>query len=114
MRSWLEAGVAAFSWMPGCVAALTGTELQARCSAKEGTVQDLACMSYLVGHAEGMAAGFAASAARATYCPPAGLTPRQIQQIVLKHLREVPEDLHHGASDHVGAALLVAYPCKRN
>ena len=45
-------------------------------------------------------------------CGPEDLTGLQAMDIVLKHLREHPEDRHLAASSLVARALAEAFPCK--
>jgi hypothetical protein len=45
-------------------------------------------------------------------CLPDGVTRGQAREIVMKALRDHPEQLHHSASDLVMGALSKAFPCK--
>ena len=45
------------------------------------------------------------------FCIPAGVTNRQITEVVSKYLKDHPEKLHLNASDLVIDAIQTAWPC---
>jgi hypothetical protein len=106
---------------PSSANALTGNELLTHCGVverydagvalSEGDVSDATiCVHYIAGVFD-MLSLYAEANQR--FCPrvPAFLPPKQQVLIVMKHLRDHPEQLHHAAIGQVFSAIAKAYPC---
>lgn len=46
------------------------------------------------------------------WCPPENVTVGQAEMVVIKYLKEHPEDLHLVAGSQVANAFMSAFPCK--
>lgn len=66
------------------------------------------CEAYVSGVADGIAAG----PPRATACIPDGVTTAQLVEVVLKTLRDHPENAERHAGELVVQAYSRAFPCK--
>jgi Rap1a immunity proteins len=81
------------------VAELTDAELHAT----------RACIPYLRGVDDGISAGTALG--RAPFCPPAHVTNGQMEQVLVKYIREHPEKAHYLTAVLYLAAMEKAFPC---
>ena len=74
----------------------------------------LSCLSYTSGFMKGVIAGSIAASkdGQPLVCPSEDVTPQQIASVVLKYLREHPEDRHEDALGLVYIALARTFPCK--
>jgi len=89
----------------------TGNELLANCDKPENYFADGVCFGYLQGvqDAHQTFQGWG-DLNEPSYCMPDGVTVGQAQAIVVKYLKENPEDLHHRASGLVLNAFEEAFP----
>ena len=91
--------------------ALTGVQLYRNCiEAKQNSVQDLSCISYVRGFIDGMAMG-----GKGHFCPPdIGISTDRGRLVAEKYLRDHLEDLHIDAGLLLGSAFTKAFPCTSN
>lgn len=90
----------------------TGNTLLRECEGNR--LNQPSCLAYMSGLADGLALLFELhpqSSIRA--CVPDKVTVSQIRDVVLKYLREKPEDRHEAASTLGLLALVGAFPCKK-
>jgi hypothetical protein len=73
------------------------------------------CHTWIYGFVRGMQISQITATAvnlKPVTCFPRSITGEQAQLIIMKYLRDHPEDLHHEAAAISGAALIRAFPCK--
>ena len=110
-RAVLVAAVVGLAWGgPAEALFFNGNELQRICQAKNETASMDVCLGYINGVADVLSEKAEVAGSRA--CIPLGVTSSQAQAIVLRWLKEHPEDCHCNASSLVAEALEVAFPCK--
>ena len=83
----------------------SGNKIFADCSAPNSSAQRSICLGYIAGMADALEIA-------KLWCPPEGVTVGQTVDIVMKYLREHPEERHLTASGEGGLALAIAFPCK--
>jgi len=93
-----------------------GNDLLKHCEAdKEDPIGRLH-LSHCVGYIGGVSdlyGGFVGSnLMKPVWCLPKGVVLSQLHTILLKYLKENPQDLHHNAGSLVAAALFNAFPCE--
>lgn len=73
----------------------------------------LSCLSYTSGFVDGVLAGSIAASkdGKPVLCPSEAVTPQQVASVVLRYLREHPEDRHEDALGLAYIALARAFPC---
>ena len=81
----------------------TGNSLAQDCEQDDAMFQDGFCYGYVIGVFDKMSG--------VAMCPPDGVTVKQVESIVKKHLKENPAKLHLTARSLVSAALVEAFPC---
>lgn len=90
----------------------TGNEFATWCKAQQGGFERGMCLGYLDGvidtHTSFIIAG---SGALGFICIPDKVTKGQARDVVLKYMRDNPEQTHLSASTLVIAALREAFPC---
>jgi hypothetical protein len=85
---------------------MSGNSLLAKC---EGTTLDqITCMSYIVGVADAQA-GLLQGGSLQSRKLPAGVSPGQLQAIVVKYMKEHPEMLHYEAAQLVYIAIMRSF-----
>ena len=96
---------------PAMASALTGNELLSDCSEDMGSRGISSCLSYLeaVTDAHKTFVGWE-MLKEPSQCIPGRVTLGQAQAVVIKALKEHPEDLHNSASSLVLNALYDAFP----
>jgi len=82
-------------------AIVSGNSLVQYCEKGDAGFEDGFCYGYMVGVYEKMV--------DVIICPPNGVTVNQIASIVMKYLKENPEDLHLSAISLVSLALAEAF-----
>ena len=80
---------------------ITGNDLVNMCKEKDGYGHGV-CLGYVNG----------VSALQTKACIPKGVKFGQIRFVVLKYMRENPEQLHKDARMLIGQSLVVAWPCR--
>ena len=101
----------------------TGNDVLEMCQYVEKPMRDqsvdqkaatIACLNYTSGFMAGVLAGSiaASSDSRPIICPSEEVTAQQVSAVVLKYLRDHPEDRHESAVALVYIALAHAFPCK--
>lgn len=101
----------------------TGNDLLEMCRYVDKPVNDqpvgekaltLSCLNYTSGFMDGLLAGsiVASKHGKPLVCPSEEVTPQQVASVILKYLREHPEDRHEDALGLVYVALAHAFPCK--
>lgn len=96
---------------PSAAGWMSGNELLQSCEETNEAIkyQQLArCMGYIMGVADTMSADNSVNGFRAKFT--VGITVQQITDVVLKFLREHPEDRHYSANGLVAQALSEAFP----
>lgn len=92
----------------------SGNTLADKCrgaAQREVTFPDGICLGYVTGIADVMAIS---PIGRSRACiPTSGTTKGQMVDIVVKHIREHPEELHYDAASLVAKALSTAFPCRK-
>lgn len=93
---------------------VSGNKLYEYCRASDGTYESIACFNYIIGAADVFlgASQFNEAVFGWRVCPPGGLTQGQIEDIVVRWLRENPSDRHYSAVSAVGEALATSFPCR--
>jgi hypothetical protein len=96
---------AGFLW-PACAFGQfrTGNDLYAKCTASAGP-ERTECIGIVIGLAD-------AFVYDEKTCPPDGITVRQVEDLIVKYLRDHPELRHHSAPSLARTALQQAFPCK--
>lgn len=92
---------------------ISGNELMRQCAEFEkrrGTFEDGLCGGFVTGVAD-VAANSLVRGYRV--CFPKQVVTGQLTLVVIKYLREHPEDLHYGADSLVLTALEGAFPCSK-
>jgi len=82
-----------------------GNSLFEKCSATANHFDSTYCLGYVAGMTD-------AYAYAKSVCPPNGFTLGQSVDVVVKYLRDHPEDRHYTAASEVALALEHAFPCK--
>jgi hypothetical protein len=101
----------------------TGNDLLEMCQYVDKPVSDqpvgekaltLSCLSYTSGFMDGVLAGSIAASknGQPLVCPSEEVTPQQVASVILKYLREHPEDGHEDALGLAYVALAHVFPCK--
>lgn len=102
--------------MPACVQAdapvspVTGMELYNWCTSNDGEIET-ACRVYLAGVTEGFTLGQQLQQYGIILCLPDGVTPPQMQLMLLKVARDHPELLNMPAATIASKAILDTYKC---
>ena len=87
----------------------SGNDLLSKCE-QEGDFFEGVCVGYILGIMDGHDALIVwGELNEPTFCRPDGLSVRQVQAVVIKYLKEHPEDLHKVASSLVLTALTEAF-----
>lgn len=74
--------------------------------------QSAACLEYVVGATDMLSLIQALRLKESPlYCQPKGVTGAQVQSIVVRYLRDKPEQRHLAAASSVAMALIGAFPC---
>ena len=68
------------------------------------------CIGYVQGFREALAV---AKLVGVLPCVPGKATNGQLARVIVKHLEENPQNLHHAKSAGAYAALIKAYPCPK-
>jgi len=71
----------------------------------------LACLAYVRGLIDGYELGRIGETGRAMFCMPEEATLHQAALVVVKYLRDHPQDLHHSDAEVVLYALAAGFPC---
>lgn len=103
-----------FFAQPSAAGWMSGNELLSACEEMNEAIkyQQLGwCRGYIVGIADAMSPGNSVNGYKAKFT--AGITVQQLTDVVLKFLREHPEDRHYSAGSLVAEALSKAFPSKR-
>jgi len=87
----------------------TGNTLLEKCESRQGTTGYYICLGYLVGVADTFDA--LRPTTRFDYCLREGATNAQLQRVVVKYLKEHPEELDLSAGWLVVLALTDAFHC---
>jgi len=82
----------------------TGNNLKTECGNPNSLFERSLCLGYI----QGVADVFKDT----SICFPKGVTPGQMESIVIKYLNEYPDRLHYSADSLVLDALGKAFPCK--
>lgn len=104
----------ALAAVPGTLRAHTAAELQQDCTNTHGSSARIACLSYLHGVMDGLAAANLLSADRAVfrYCPPRGeLSVDELRLIFLNRVDSRQDMLHTDAGVFLAAALMDSFAC---
>lgn len=94
-------------WPCAAFALLSGNELFQSCEAREGTADNGVCVGYIKGVADTFQIAH-------QFCPPKGAIGEQLNDVVIKYLRDHPEKRHYSASSLVIVALQRAFPCNKD
>jgi hypothetical protein len=89
----------------GRIAYYTGNTLLELCESSE-----VACTAYILGAADGQFSTTIATSRDLAYCIPDGSTAAQLRDVVLRYLRQHPEERHRLAAVLVASALAGAWP----
>lgn len=100
-----------------------GNKLLTDCSIAINVMEDVSkeptqitSTAYCLGHVRGADDMHnlyrAVSKSKPLYCMPSGVTMGQMVRIIVKYLKENPEQLHEDGTMLIAAALRDAYPCK--
>lgn len=94
---------------------LDGTRLYQICEHhNDDAPESIVCSYYIKGLIEGMLFGSITARETVGYCPPKeGLSTEQGRLIIEKYMRDNPRLLNEQASVIAGAAMLLAFPCKK-
>jgi hypothetical protein len=95
----------------GWCALATGNKLLDYCRAPENSAIGGSCTGYVVSAVDTHEAWVDWNEIEPYFCTPAGVTGRQLAQVVVKYLNENPEKLHLSAGSLVLNALGTAFPC---
>jgi hypothetical protein len=82
----------------------TGNRLLGYCTTSAPGPAEMVCLGYVEGVADDMEA-------KRMICLPAHVTTGQLEDIVVRYLREHPESRHLVASELIAGALLETFPC---
>jgi hypothetical protein len=83
---------------------LTGNDLYAACNAPEGSSDRHYCTGIVTGPTD-------AFLRDGTMCPPGNATVVQIEDVIVKYLRDHPEKRHYTMASEAALALKQAFPC---
>lgn len=83
---------------------LGGNALYEKCNAEAGTFNSIFCAAYIAGIADLFQLTKVA-------CIPSNVVAGQVEDVVVKYLREHPESRHYSAASEAGLALRAAFPC---
>ena len=92
---------------PGSSQFYSGNDILRFCTASNA-VDQAVCGGYIVGVSDGSVL----LTGPTIICIPAGVTVKQLKDIVIAYLQRVPELRHLAAGGSVGTALFQAFPCK--
>jgi hypothetical protein len=96
--------VSALALWPSAARAHDGNYLWANCDSREDAKQ-LYCLAYITGVSDAVRIA-------GSFCPPDNATYGQSKDVVIKYLRDHPEERHYAAAFLVGYALGSVFPCK--
>lgn len=87
----------------------TGNQLLAACSGSAG--DQVQCYAYMDGLLQGLLFMSVRDKSQMPFCVPDGVTKGQAAEVVVKYLRENPEQRHIAASVMATVAMRRAFPC---
>jgi hypothetical protein len=105
----LICALVALGWA-GAALADDGNKLLEICKASEGSQSRVKCLGYVTGVHDAIAVFKSTGAVKISPCVPAGATPSQMADVVVKYLTENPKDRDYSAAGVVMAALINAWP----
>lgn len=90
----------------GAEAFSTGNDHLAHCGASASPIMEAGCSGLAFGLSSGLKGGFPDA-----ICAPSGITSSQYHDILMRYLREHPNDRHHHFAQLALWALKEAFPC---
>jgi len=104
--AWLQEGYACAGYIQGSGKAMDD---------REGLKKALCCIGsgYIQGIADAHEQFVSWGIMERKWCMPKGIETAQLIRVVMKYLREHPQDLHLSAGDLTAAALRAAFPCRQ-
>ena len=111
MKLWITTALIALitvSAYPAMADHLSGSALVSRCDADSAQYM---CIGYIEGVYDGYQAGTSSLGGQPPWCIPEDTTLDQLARVVMKRLKERPEELHYSADILVSYALRKAFPC---
>ena len=89
---------------------MTGNELLGYCE-NEGEYSRGLCDGFIDGAGDGFQSFALYIGRRLPFCYPEVFTVGQVRHVIVKYLKEHPQDLHYSAADSAFLALGDAFPC---